>query len=97
MKKHFIIAIIGSMIILTAIELLILKDGWIDDLESQKSNLLAQHNRVKNTHLDNIQRGGIIQEYANKALSSEIEQFDSKIEQIDSQIRFLNNFPDVLP
>ena len=85
------------MIILTAIELLILKDGWIDDLESQKSNLLAQHNRAKDAHLDNIQRGGIIQEYANTALSNEIEQFNSEIEQIDSQIRFLKNFPDVLP
>ena len=97
MKKHFITAIIGSMIILTAIELLILKDGWIDDLESQKSNLLAQHNRAKDAHLDNIQRGGIIQEYANTALSNEIEQFNSEIEQLDSQIGFLKNFPDVLP
>ena len=97
MKKHLVIAIIVSMIILTTIELLILKDGWIDDLESQKSNLLAQHNRAKGAHLDNIQRGGIIQEYANTALSYEIEQFNSENEQIDSQIRFLKNFPDVLP
>jgi peptidoglycan hydrolase CwlO-like protein len=97
MKKHLIIAIIVSMIILTTIELLILKDGWIDDLESQKTSLLAQHNRVKDAHLDNIQNGGIIQDYANEALSKEIEEFNSKTEQINSQIRFLKNFPTILP
>ena len=97
MKKQFTIAIVVSMIILASIELLILKDGWIDDLESQKSNLLAQHNSVKDAHLDNIQKGGIIEDYANTALSNEIEQFNSKIEQIDSQIRFLKNFPVILP
>ena len=97
MKKHFIIVIIVSVIILSSIELLILKDGWIDDLESQKSSLLAQHNSAKDAHLDNIQRGGIIQEYANTALSNEIEQFNSKMEQIDSQIRLLENFPAILP
>lgn len=97
MKKPFIIAIIVSVIILTSIELLIIKDGWIDDLESQKTSLLDQHNRAKDAHLDNIQKGGIIQDYANEALSKEIEQFNSKIEQINSQIRFLNNFPTILP
>ena len=85
------------MIILTSIELLILKDGWIDDLEFQKSSILVQHNRAKDAHLDNIQRGGIIQEYANTTLSNDIEQFNFKIEQIDSQIRFLKNFPAILP
>ncbi len=97
MKKQFTIAIVVSMIILTSIELLILKDGWIDDLESQKSNLLAQHNRAKDAHLDNIQKGGIIEDYANTALSNEIEQYNSKIEQIDSKIRFLKKFPVILP
>ena len=97
MKKQFTIAMVVSMTILASIELLILKDGWIDDLESQKSNLLAQHNRTKDAHLDNIQKGGIIEDYANTALSNEIEQYNSKIEQIDSQIRFLKKFPVILP